>query len=372
MSIGGNKMIEIKQKDVDRSFRLTNKTFQFPQSIKDHFYTANYFIKTHEIIKKHLPDVTVTMQFFQRKDNVMVAGIDESIALLHTFAKNPEKLEISALHDGDIINANEPVLKIKGRYQDFGYLESLIDGILTRRTNVATNTNDILEAAKPLDVFSMADRQDDYLTQAGDGYASYIAGIRKFSTDAQGHYVGIKGMGTMPHALIAMCGGDLVKACELYHQTFPEEKISALVDYTNDCVNESLKVARHFKDKLGSVRLDTSLSLLDEHFVRAKDLDPANKGVSAKLVYAVREALDKEGFNHVKIVVSSSFSPTKIKEFINKKVPVDLFGVGSYIVNTKSIGFTGDVVVVNDKPEAKVGRREYFSNRLQNVVYKKD
>lgn len=365
-------MLEIKAKDKDRTFRLTNKTFKFPEAIKEHFYTANYFIKTHDIIKKHMPDVTVTMQFFQRKDNVMVAGIDESIALLHTFAKKPENLEITALNDGDIVNANEPVLKIKGRYQDFGYLESLIDGILTRRTNVATNTHDILKAAAPLPVFSMADRQDDYLTQAGDGYASYIAGIRKFSTDAQGLYVGIKGMGTMPHALIAMCDGDLVKACELYHHTFPKEKISALVDYTNDCVNESLRVARHFKEKLGAVRLDTSLSLLDEHFVRQKDLDPLNKGVSAKLVFAVREALDKEGFNYVKIVVSSSFSPEKIKDFVSKKVPVDLFGVGSYIVNTKSVGFTGDVVVVNGLPQAKVGRREYFSDRLQKVDYKKD
>ncbi len=365
-------MQEIEKKIKDRKFRLTNKTFQFPDAIRHHFYTANYFVKTYEIIKKHLPDVTVTMQFFQRRDNVMVAGIDEAIALLHTFAQNPQNLDIWALHDGDIVNAHEPVLKIKGRYQDFGYLESLIDGLLTRRSNVATNTNDVLLTAGPTEVFSMADRQDDYLTQAGDGYASFIAGIRKFSTDAQGAYVNIKGMGTMPHALIAMCNGDLVKACELYNATYPNEKISALVDYTNDCVTESLRVARHFKERLGAVRLDTSLSLLDEHFVRVGDLDPANKGVSAKLVFAVREALDKEGFNHVKIVVSSSFSPQKIKAFRENNVPVDLYGVGSYIVNTKTVGFTGDVVVVNDKPEAKVGRKEYDSDRLEKVIYKHD
>lgn len=363
-------MSEIKNKDANRKFRLTNATFKFPEAIKDHFYTANYFVKTMQIAQKHFPKLKVTMQFFQRRDNVMVAGIDESIALLQTFAKNPHNLHIEALHDGDIVSANEPVLKISGVYQDFGYLESLIDGILTRRSNVAANTRDVVEAAYPTEVFSMADRQDDYLTQAGDGYASYLAGIRKFSTDAQGVFVDIKGMGTMPHALIAMAGGDLVKACELYHATFPNEKISALVDYTNDCVNESLKVARHFGDKLGAVRLDTSLSLLDNYFVRNNMNDLKYKGVSAELVFAVRKALDAEGFNKVRIVVSSSFSPAKIAEFKRLNVPVDLYGVGSYIVNTKTIGFTGDVVVVNDRPEAKVGRKEYFSERLEIVKLK--
>lgn len=362
------KEIELKLKD--RSFRLTNNTFNFPKEIGENYYTANYFVKTAKIVTDLMPETVVTMQFFQRRDDVMVAGIDESIAILQTFAHNPQNLTIYALNDGDIINANEPVLKITGLYKDFGYLESLIDGILTRRTSVATNTRAVLLAAGDTPVFSMADRQDDYLTQAGDGYASFIAGIRKFSTDAQGSYVGIKGMGTMPHALIAMCDGDVVKAAELYHQTFPNEKISALVDYTNDCVTEALRVARRFGPLLGSVRLDTSLSLFDEYFVRIGQFDPSLKGVSAPLVRAVREALDAEGFNYVTITVSSSFSPEKIKDFKDNNVPVNLFGVGSYIVNTKLVGFTGDVVVVNGKPQAKVGRHEYFSDRLVKVNLK--
>ncbi len=359
--------MEITEKLKDRNFRLTNKTFNFPPAIRDHFYTANYFVKASTIIREHLPETTVTMQFFQRNDNVMVCGVDEAIALLQTFAHNPRDLQIMAVNDGDIVSKNEPVLKITGRYKDFGFLESLIDGILTRRTNTATNTKDVLEAAGPIEVFSMADRQDDYLTQAGDGYASFIAGLRKFSTDAQGVYVGIKGMGTMPHALIAMAGGDVVEACKMYHASFPNEKISALVDYHNDSVTDALRLARHFKEKLGAIRLDTSLSMLDEYFVRNNMLDDKYKGVSAELVRAVREALDAEGFNYVRIVVSSSFSPAKIRAFVENKVPVDLFGVGSYIVNTRQIGFTGDVVVVNGKPEAKVGRQEYFSEQLKPV-----
>lgn len=362
---------EIKLKIKDPKYRLTTKTFQFPKAIKDYFYTANYFVKTKQIVEKYLPGMEITMQFFQRRDHVMVCGIDESIALLSEFAINPEQLIVEALHDGMMINNKEPVLKVTGIYEHFGFLESLIDGILGRRTNTATNTYEIIQAVGKKDVFSMADRQDDYLTQAGDGYASYIAGMRKYSTDAQGSLVGIKGMGTMPHALIAMCDGDVVKASQLFNKTFPEMKVTALVDYQNDCVNDSIKVAKALGSKLGAIRLDTSLSLTDEYF-KDKDVDQkAVAGVSKELVFAVRNGLDKAGFKDVKIVVSSSFNPEKIQMFEKNNVPVDLYGVGSYIVNNRIIGFTGDIVRVNDKPQAKVGRQEYANPRLERVFLPK-
>ena len=56
------------------------------------------------------------MQWFTRKPT-RVCGIDESIALLHTFSNNPENLKITALHDGDYVEPFEPVLKVIGKYQ---------------------------------------------------------------------------------------------------------------------------------------------------------------------------------------------------------------------------------------------------------------
>ena len=164
----------------------------------------NEIQKTRELLNHN-----VTMQWFQRRDDSKLCGIDEAIAVLHTFAIHPEELVIEALHDGDIIQANEPVLKVTGKYENFGFLESVIDGILARRTSVCTNVYNVLKVAGDIPVFSMADRQDDYLTQIGDGYATYVAGIKKVSTDAQGYWYGGKGMGTMPHALIQICSGDV-------------------------------------------------------------------------------------------------------------------------------------------------------------------
>lgn len=361
--------LEIKLKEQGKISRLTNKTFNFDKRLKDGFFSANYFLKTHQIVSQNLKGHIVTMQWFQRRDDVMLCGIDEAIAILHTFAHNPQDLEILALNDGDIINKNEPVLKVSGRYEDFGFLESVIDGILARRSSVATNVYWVKKVLGDSPCFSMADRQDDYSTQVGDGYATYVAGINKVSTDAQGLWWGGKGMGTMPHALIEMCQGDVCKAADLYHKTFPNEKVTALIDYNNDVIRDSLKLAKHLGRTLKAVRVDTSLSLID-HYFDDKDttgFDP--HGVCKELIFALRKALDDNGFDYVEIVVSSSFTMEKIKEWKKLNVPVDLYGVGTYFVNNSTCGFTGDLVRLDGKMEAKEGRYDIPSDRLKKVKY---
>lgn len=360
---------EIKLKEQGKISRLTNRTFQFPESIGAGFFTANYFLKAQKIVRENAPNHIVTCQWFQRRDHSMVCGLDEVIALVHTFAHNPQDLVIYALKDGDIVDNEEAVLTITGRYEDFGFLESLIDGILSRRSSVATNVHEVVKVSNGKAIFSMADRQDDYRTQIGDGYATYVAGIKVVSTDAQGYWYSGHGSGTMPHALIQICGGDLIKACEMYLKTYPNEKVCALIDYHNDCVNEAVRVAKHFGKRLGSVRLDTSKKLIDKYF-EGRDtsgFDP--RGVCKELVFAVRKALDEVGANHVKITVSSGFNKEKIAEFEKYHTPVDTYGVGTAFCKNDTCGFTGDLVVLDGKNEAKVGRDLYPNPRLKKVPY---
>ena len=367
---GVKKMeLEIKLKEEGKIARLTNKTFNFDPRLKDGFFAANYFLKSNYIVSNFHPNHIVTMQWFQRTDDAMLCGVDEASALIHTFAKNPQDLKIEALNDGDLISANEPVLKVTGRYEDFGYLESMIDGILARRSSVATNVYRTVRELKGKDIFSMADRQDEYNTQIGDGYASYVAGIRKVSTDAQGLWWGGKGVGTMPHALIQICGGDIIKASDLYHKAYPNEQVTALIDYNNNVVVDSVNLAKHLGHTLRAVRVDTSKALID-HYFDDKDtsgFDP--HGVCKELIFALRKALDDNGFDYVKIIVSSSFDAKKIKEWVSLNVPVDTYGVGTSFVNNMTCGFTGDLVVLDGKPEAKEGRKNIPSDRLKPVNY---
>ena len=55
-------------------------------------------------------------------------------------------------------------------------------------------------------------RHDHWLVQTGDGWAAHVAGAIGVSTDAQASWWGGRGVGTVPHGLIAAYGGDTVRA----------------------------------------------------------------------------------------------------------------------------------------------------------------
>ena len=75
-----------------------------------------------------------------------------------------------------------------------------------------------------------------------------------------------------------------------------------------------------------------------------------------ELVKEVRARLDQAGFKKVGIFVSGGITPERIAYFIEKKAPVDGFGVGSYISGARPIDFTADLHEIEDKPIAKRGR----------------
>lgn len=324
-------------------------------------YVANYFFVADEIIKKHKPDSIVTMQFFQRKERAILCGINEALDFLKENT-NIKNYKIKYLPEGTQISALEPVLELEGKYSDFGIYEGVIDGILARSTSIATNAFECKEAANGKEVIYMGDRGDHYINQEIDGHAVEVGGLIGHSTMA-----GSRGnedviFGSIPHALIQHFNGDLLEAMKAYNNTFPNEKeLIALVDFNNDVINDSLKVLKFFGKKLKGVRVDTSKNMVDKMF----ENEEAQYGVNSKQIKRLRNALDQNGGKHVKIIVSSSFNPTKIKEFENKKTPVDIYGVGDYILKI-NIGFTCDAVRNNGKNIAKEGRKYKKNPRLIN------
>ncbi len=91
---------------------------------------------------------------------------------------------------------------------------------------------------------------------------------------------------------------------------------------------------------------------------RVQRLNPAifhPTGVNPQLVWNVRRALDREGLQHVRIVVSGGPTVEKIRMFEEQGVPVDVYGVMSSRFQGR-FDFTADVVRVDRKPSGKVGR----------------
>ena len=228
------------------------------------------------------------------------------------------------------------------------------------------NVAEVVQAARGKQIFYFPARHDHWLVQTGDGWSAHVAGAIGVSTDAQASWWGGRGIGTVPHGLIAAYGGDTVKAAIKFAERFHADmNITVLVDFDNDSVRTALEVAEALGPKLWGVRLDTSEQLVDRSlFEEMGGFDPT--GVNPRLVEKVRGALDGAGFGDVKIVASGGFTAERIHEFEAAGVPVDAYGVGSSLIRGQN-DFTADVVLLDGRPCAKAGRAYSPNPRLQRV-----
>jgi nicotinate phosphoribosyltransferase len=428
--------------------RLRPHVFRLPiEKIRSGYKSDIYFARTKYVLEKDRRRDRVTMQVFQKHPGAVVVGTDHTLAILHvgagryrdrvraqrlferyldaehrlydvwlalprldwdTYAPTArEVFEISrelaslwepawqdiavdSLYDGEIAGAREPVMRIEGEYAAFAHLETLYLGALTEGTKIATNTRDVVAAARGKPVIMFGARHQAQEAQAGSGYAAYIGGAVGVSTDEQGEWWGSKGLGTIPHALIAVYGGDTTVATlkfdehinrspePLGHLTGPgtpegHVNVTALVDFQNDVVNTSLGVAHALGGRLWGVRVDTSESMVDLAIVRELAQREGRtdgsdvRGVTPRLVELLREALDRNGYQHVRIVASGGFDAAKIRRFEELGVPVDVYGVGSALVHGTTFDHTADIVRVAGRDVSKIGRGLIASERLHRV-----
>jgi nicotinate phosphoribosyltransferase len=353
--------------------RLDPAIFDLPvEKMRAGWYTDAYFNHTRAALLEAGRHPQVVVQAFQKKPEAYVGGMDEAIAVLKLCAERFDELEVRALYDGDSVEAYEPVLEISGDYTTFAHLETVYLGVLGRRTLITTNVVNVLRAANGKPVIFMPARHDHHRVQTGDGYAAYVAGQVVgteigVTTDEQASWWGGRGLGTVPHALIAAYGGDTVAAARRFAEWASEEmSVTVLVDFENDSVRTALEVADALGPRLWGVRLDTSESLVDRSlWEEMGDFKPT--GVNPQLVRKVRDALDGAGHEAVRIVVSGGFSVEKIREFEEGDVPVDAYGIGSSLIRGSN-DFTADIVITDGKPSAKVGRRYRSSDRLEPVT----
>lgn len=387
--------------------------------------------------EQDIGNIEVEMQIFPRRQPFcIVGGVDEALAILKTatgykdetgkFINTAENLDIEACYDGEkaYYKGNphhvDPVLKIRGRYRDFSILETPILGSLTEASRIATNVYQVMVAARGKDILFFPARFTHYKSQAMHGYA-YSLGVNAYnyeygtntqrfiSTDEQGAWWGGKGGGTISHSYVASFLGDTAESMLQFCRLMPlEVNRIALVDFDNDCVNTSLIVLKAMFDKylqlknagdeeeakkykLFGVRPDNSSSLRDKSVepLGKKELD---NGVNARLVFKLRKALDnayhdwdlqpadlklaEQYCQEVKIIATGGFNPEKIDQFESSQIPVDIYGVGSWLLSNCSLtgtknDFTADVVKVKVDGEwvemAKVGRSAADNANLKPI-----
>jgi nicotinate phosphoribosyltransferase len=357
--------------------RLSPDVFRLPvERIREGYYSDMYFNLTKELLEwdEHHPRVVV--QAFQKQHSVL-GGIDEAIAVLRccsgrraedgAWVDGWDGLEVRALHEGDEIQPWEPVLTIEGDYSLFSHLETVYLGCMARRTLIMRNVKEVVEAAGGKPIWYFPARHDHWRVQTGDGWAAHVAGAIGVSTDAQASWWGGRGMGTVPHGLIAAYAGDTARAARRFADRYAAEmNVTVLADFENDSVRTALEVADALGDDLWGVRLDTSETLVDRSLLHDMGRYKPT-GVNERLVENVRNALDAAGHARVKIVVSGGFDAERIRAFEAAGIPVDAYGVGSSLIRGAN-DFTADVVRVDGRPCAKVGRAEQDASRLSGVA----
>ena len=246
--------------------RLDPEVFRLPvERIREGYYSDAYFNFTRELLRPTGRHPQVTCRSSRSSDSLL-GGIDEAIAVLKLCsaprtALEPgwDELEVHALTRPTRSSRGRRCMQIEGDYSLFAHLETVYLGALARRTRVMRNVREVVEAANGKPILFFPARHDHWLVQTGDGWAAHVAGAIGVSTDAQASWWGGRGVGTVPHGLIAAFGGDTVAAARAFADRYADEmNVTVLVDFENDSVRTALEVADALGDRLWGVRLDTS------------------------------------------------------------------------------------------------------------------
>ncbi len=296
--------------------------------------TDVYFVKTQEILaKRGLKDTVVTAEVFARRGGIL-AGVPEVLALFQNC-----DVQVWSLQEGDSFESKEVIMRIQGKYTDFGIYETALLGILASSSGWATAAREAKEAAGDSLMLCFGARHVHPAIAPVMERAAIIGGADGASCILGAKLAGKEPAGTVPHAIFLIMG-DSVKVAEAYHEIMPSgEARTVLVDTFKDEAEESLRVAEALGANLQGVRLDT----------------PSERGgVTPQLVNEVRERLNQKGFSHVKIFVSGGLSPERIR--LLKEAGADAFGVGSHISAASPVEMTMDLKEVAGKPIAKRGR----------------
>lgn len=356
-------------------------------------WTDHYFLKTKRAVER-FGSTEVTYAVFMRRP--VVAAPRLAVQWLAEMARRRSvRFDVELNYEeGKWVGAGEPMMYITGPLVHLVDLETLLLQKIGPASVAAYNAYTMCADLPGVAFLAMDARHCAgtgmadamaYAAAVGSDRAKRKVGALGFvanATEATAHYFpAAAAKGTMPHAFIGYAGSTL-RAAEMFNETFPDEPMTVLVDYFACEVTDALACCRRFAERAArgelSMRLDTpgsrfvegldpaaSYAVLERHVpaaVRGYRSETelrylVGPGVSAAAIWHMREVLDKEGFDKVKIVASSGFDPAKCKLMAEARAPVDVIGTGSYLPQRWTETYaTADIIAYDGEPRVKVGR----------------
>jgi nicotinate phosphoribosyltransferase len=225
--------------------------------------------------------------------------------------------DLYAVEEGEIVFPKEPLLRVHGNILEAQFIESIVLNMINFQTLIATKTARISGAAQGKGIIEFGLRR----AQGVDGAlsasrAAFIGGAIATSNVEAGKRFSIPVTGTMAHSWVMAFPTEL-EAFSRYARQFPGHT-TLLVDTYNTLkygVPDAIAVMKKLR-KQGVRNFGVRLDSGDTGYLSAQ----------------ARRMLDAAGLGEAKIIASNELDEYRIEQLMNKKAPVDFFGVGTRLV----------------------------------------
>ena len=245
--------------------------------------------------------------------------------------------DVWAVPEGTIVFPNEPLIRVTAPIIEAQLIETFLLNTVNLQTTIATKASRVVSTAKSKPIIEFGLRRE-HGTDAGLKVArcSYIAGCNGTSNVLAGLKYGIPIFGTMAHSFVMLFERE-IDSFRAFTKTFPD-KSTLLID-TFDNIRGAENAAIVAKEletrgfRLGAVRLDSG------------DLVDISK--------RVRQLLDKNGLDYVKIFASGDLDEYKIEELLKKGARIDSFGVGTKMGTSEDRPYVDVIYKLCEKMDEK-------------------
>ena len=269
-------------------------------------------------------------------------------------------LDVWAVKEGNFFFPNEPIMRVQGPIFHAQIAETYLLNVINFQTIVASKASRIKNIAPDKILLEFGTRRSHGpLAGVYAARASYISGFNGTSNVVADIELGINSSGTMAHSFIQKFDKE-IEGFDAYYDIYGENSIMLIDTYDTEKAAE--KVCK-YKNTIRGVRIDSGD--LIEH---------AKK---------VRKILDKNGCNNVLIVASSDLNEYKIKEIIDKKAPIDAFGIGTELATSRddpTIAAVYKLIEYNGVPRIKIseekvtypGKKQIYRIYDDKGIFKED
>ncbi|NSL53116.1 nicotinate phosphoribosyltransferase [Calidifontibacillus erzurumensis] len=243
---------------------------------------------------------------------------------------------IRAMKEGEIVFANEPIVRVEAPLAEAQLLETPLLNIINYQTLIATKASRIKQViGDDQTALEFGTRRAQEMDAALWGTrAAFIGGFDATSNVRAGKLFGIPVSGTHAHAFVQAY---IDEYTAFYKYAATHRDCVFLVDTYDTLksgVPNAIKVAKEFGDQINfiGIRLDS--------------------GDMAYLSKEARKMLDEAGFHHTKIIASGDLDEYTILHLKQQGAKIDVWGVGTKLITAydqPALGAVYKMVAIEDE-----------------------